>query len=269
MGTEKSKGTKVFSLSGKVRQGGLIEVPMGITIRQIVNDIGGGVEEGRKFKAVQIGGPSGGCIPDQLADTPVDYEELLKVGAMMGSGGLVVMDDTDCMVNVALYFLRFMQDESCGKCTPCRVGTKRMLDIMERLVVGKSRAGDLQRLEDMSGFIKTGSLCGLGTTAPNPVLSTLKYFRDEYEAHIAGRCPARKCTAFIQYTINEDCIGCTRCAQACPTDAIKVTPYVQHHIDLAKCVSCDMCNQACPVDAVQIVAKPPSAVKSTPVAAAH
>ncbi|HVE41652.1 MAG TPA: NAD(P)H-dependent oxidoreductase subunit E, partial [Planctomycetota bacterium] len=242
LGTEKSKGTKVFSLSGKVRQGGLIEVPMGITIRQIVNEIGGGVEEGRTFKAVQIGGPSGGCIPDQLADTPVDYEALLKVGAMMGSGGLVVMDDTDCMVNVALYFLRFMQDESCGKCTPCRVGTKRMLDIMERLVVGKSRAGDLQRLEDMSGFIKTGSLCGLGTTAPNPVLSTLKYFRDEYEAHIAGRCPSKKCTAFIQYTINEDCIGCTRCAQACPTDAIKITPYVQHHIDLAKCVSCDMCN---------------------------
>jgi NADH-quinone oxidoreductase subunit F len=269
MGTEKSKGTKVFSLSGKIRQGGLIEVPMGITIRQIIEEIGGGVEEGRKFKAVQIGGPSGGCIPDQLADTPIDYEALLKVGAMMGSGGLVVMDDTDCMVNVALYFLRFMQDESCGKCTPCRVGTKRMLDIMERLVVGKSRAGDLQRLEDMSGFIKMGSLCGLGTTAPNPVLSTLKYFRDEYEAHIAGRCPARKCTAFIQYTINEDCIGCTRCAQACPTDAIKITPYVQHHIDLAKCVSCDMCNQACPVDAVQIVAKPPASVKSTPVAAAH
>jgi len=268
LGTEKSKGTKVFSLSGKVRQGGLIEVPMGITIRQIVNEIGGGVEEGRTFKAVQIGGPSGGCIPDQLADTPVDYEALLKVGAMMGSGGLVVMDDTDCMVNVALYFLRFMQDESCGKCTPCRVGTKRMLDIMERLVVGKSRAGDLQRLEDMSGFIKTGSLCGLGTTAPNPVLSTLKYFRDEYEAHIAGKCPAKKCTAFIQYTINEDCIGCTRCAQACPTDAIKITPYVQHHIDLAKCVSCDMCNQACPVDAVQVVAKPPASVKSTPVAAA-
>jgi NADH:ubiquinone oxidoreductase subunit F (NADH-binding)/Pyruvate/2-oxoacid:ferredoxin oxidoreductase delta subunit len=268
MGTEKSKGTKVFSLSGKVKQGGLIEVPMGITIRQIVNEIGGGVEEGRKFKAVQIGGPSGGCIPDQLADTPVDYEALLKVGAMMGSGGLVVMDDTDCMVNMALYFLKFMQDESCGKCTPCRVGTKRMLDILERLVVGKSRAGDLARLEDMSGYIKTGSLCGLGTTAPNPVLSTIKYFREEYEAHIAGRCPARKCTAFIQYIINEDCIGCTRCAQACPTDAIQVTPYVQHHIDLAKCVSCDMCNQACPVDAVQIVAKPPALVKATPVAAA-
>ena len=268
MGTEKSKGTKVFSLSGKIKQGGLIEVPMGITIRQIIEEIGGGCEEGRKFKAVQIGGPSGGCIPDQLADTPVDYEALLKVGAMMGSGGLVVMDDTDCMVNVALYFLRFMQDESCGKCTPCRVGTKRMLDIMERLVVGKSRAGDLQRLEDMSGLVKQGSLCGLGSTAPNPVLSTLKYFRDEYEAHIAGRCPARKCTAMIQYTINEDCIGCTRCAQACPTDAIKITPYVQHHIDLAKCVSCDMCNQACPVDAVQIVAKPPAAVKAAAMASA-
>jgi NADH-quinone oxidoreductase subunit F len=253
MGTEKSKGTKVFSLSGKIRQGGLIEVPMGITIRQIVEEIGGGVEEGRTFKAVQIGGPSGGCIPDALADTPVDYEALLKVGAMMGSGGLVVMDDTDCMVNVALYFLKFMQDESCGKCTPCRVGTKRMLEILERICAGKSRPGDIQRLEDMSGLVKQGSLCGLGTTAPNPVLTTLKYFRDEYEAHLKGRCPARKCTALIKYTINEDCIGCTRCAQACPTDAITMKPYLQHSIDLSKCVSCDMCNQACPVDAVQVV----------------
>jgi NADH-quinone oxidoreductase subunit F len=252
-GTEKSKGTKVFSLAGKIRQGGLIEVPMGITIRQIVNEIGGGPEEGRKFKAVQIGGPSGGCIPESLADTPVDYEALVKLGAMMGSGGLVVMDDTDCMVDAALYFLKFLQDESCGKCTPCRVGTKRMLEIMERLVAGKSRPGDIQKLEEMSGLVKSGSLCGLGTTAPNPVLTTLKYFREEYEAHIKGRCPARKCTALIKYIINHECIGCTRCAQACPTDAIKVTPYQQHSIDLAKCVSCDMCNQACPVDAVQIV----------------
>jgi NADH:ubiquinone oxidoreductase subunit F (NADH-binding)/NADH:ubiquinone oxidoreductase subunit E/Pyruvate/2-oxoacid:ferredoxin oxidoreductase delta subunit len=253
LGTEKSKGTKVFSLAGKVRRGGLIEVPMGITIREIVEDIGGGVGKGRTCKAVQIGGPSGGCIPASMWDTRVDYEELVKIGAMMGSGGLVVMDDQDCMVNVALYFMKFMQDESCGKCTPCRIGTKRMLDILERFCAGKARPGDLKRLEDMSGLIKQGSLCGLGTTAPNPVLTTLKYFRQEYEAHEKGVCPAKKCLPLIRYTINEDCIGCTRCAQACPTDAIAKLPYRQHSIDLAKCVSCDMCNQACPVDAVQIV----------------
>jgi Na+-translocating ferredoxin:NAD+ oxidoreductase RNF subunit RnfB len=264
MGTEKSKGTKVFSLSGKVKQGGLIEVPMGITIRQIVEEIGGGVPAGRKFKAVQIGGPSGGCIPEHLMDTPIDYEALLKVGAMMGSGGMVVMDDTDCMVNVALYFLKFMQDESCGKCTPCRVGTKRMLEILERIVEGKARPGDIARLEDMSGLVKSGSLCGLGSTAPNPVLTTLKYFRDEYEAHLQGRCPARKCVSMIQYEINEECIGCTRCAQACPTDAIAVKPYLQHSIDLSKCVSCDMCFQACPVAAVQVSPKPVALVGKTP-----
>ncbi len=253
MGTEKSKGTKVFSLAGKVRRGGLIEVPMGITIREIVEDIGGGVAPGRSFKAVQIGGPSGGCIPASMGDTRIDYEELIKIGAMMGSGGLVVMDDQDCMVNVALYFMKFMQDESCGKCTPCRVGTKRMLEILERFCAGKARPGDVKRLEEMSPLIKQGSLCGLGTTAPNPVLTTLKYFRSEYDAHEKGVCPAKKCLPLIRYTINEDCIGCTRCAQACPTDAIAKLPYRQHTIDLAKCVSCDMCNQACPVDAVQIV----------------
>jgi NADH-quinone oxidoreductase subunit F len=253
MGTEKSKGTKVFSLAGKVKRGGLIEVPMGITIREIVEEIGGGVADGRRPKAVQIGGPSGGCIPESMWDTRVDYEELIKIGAMMGSGGLVVMDDQDCMVNVALYFMKFMQDESCGKCTPCRVGTKRMLEVLERFCAGKARPGDLKRLEDMSGLIKQGSLCGLGTTAPNPVLTTLKYFREEYLSHEKGVCPAKKCVPLIRYTINEDCIGCTRCAQACPTDAIAKLPYRQHSIDLAKCVSCDMCNQACPVDAVQIV----------------
>jgi NADH:ubiquinone oxidoreductase subunit F (NADH-binding)/NADH:ubiquinone oxidoreductase subunit E/Pyruvate/2-oxoacid:ferredoxin oxidoreductase delta subunit len=253
MGTEKSKGTKVFSLAGKVRRGGLIEVPMGITIREIVEEIGGGVGEGRTFKAVQIGGPSGGCIPASMGDTRIDYEELVRIGAMMGSGGLVVMDDQDCMVNVAYYFMKFMREESCGKCTPCRIGTKRMLDILERFTQGKSRPGDLKKLEDMSPLIKQGSLCGLGTTAPNPVLTTLKYFRSEYEAHEKGICPAKKCLPLIRYTINEDCIGCTRCAQACPTDAIAKLPYRQHSIDLSKCVSCDMCNQACPVDAVQIV----------------
>ncbi|HEX7900797.1 MAG TPA: NAD(P)H-dependent oxidoreductase subunit E [Planctomycetota bacterium] len=254
-GVGKSRGTKVFSLAGKVLHGGLIEVPMGITIRQIVEEIGGGCGEKRTFKAVQIGGPSGGCIPSSMADIMVDYEELIKVGAMMGSGGLVVMDDQDCMVNVAWYFMKFMRDESCGKCTPCRVGTMRMYEILERMCAGKARPGDVKRLEDMSPLIKQGSLCGLGTTAPNPVLTTLKYFREEYDEHEKGYCRAKKCVPLIKYVINEDCIGCTRCAQACPTDAIAVRPYLQHTIDLSKCVSCDMCNQACPVDAVQIAHK--------------
>ncbi len=252
LGTDHSKGTKVFSLTGKVRRGGLIEVPMGITIRDIVERIGGGVEEGRTFKAVQIGGPSGGCIPAELAHIPVDYEALTEAGAIMGSGGLVVMDDRDCMVDVARYFLEFTQRESCGKCTFCRVGTRRMLDILERICEGRGKQGDLEDLEDLARTVKQGSLCGLGQTAPNPVLSTLKYFREEYEAHLEGRCPAGKCRALITYHVTDECIGCTKCAQQCPADAIPMAPYEKHEIDPEKCIRCDTCRQLCPVDAIEI-----------------
>jgi NADH-quinone oxidoreductase subunit F len=252
IGTAKSKGTKVFALAGKIRRGGLIEIPMGTTIREIVEEIGGGVGEGRRFKAVQIGGPSGGCVPARLADTPVDFESLREVGAIMGSGGLVVLDDTSCMVDIARYFLQFTQDQSCGKCTFCRIGTKRMLDILDRLCTGKATRPHLDELERLAHQVGAGSLCGLGKTAPNPVLTTLRYFRDEYEAHLQGRCPAKKCTALIKYTINTDCTGCTICAQHCPVDAIPMTPYAQHVIDDAKCTRCDTCRQVCPHNAVEM-----------------
>ena len=205
LGTEKSKGTKVFALAGKIRRGGLIEVPMGVTLRQIVDEIGGGVAKGRKLKAVQIGGPSGGCVPAKLADTPVDFEALTKVGAIMGSGGLVVLDENDCMVDIARYFLQFTQEQSCGKCTFCRVGTKRMLDILNRICAGKGKPGDLEKLEDLAKQVQASSLCGLGKTAPNPVLSTLHYFRDEYEAHLEGRCPGGKCPELIEYYVTDKC----------------------------------------------------------------
>jgi NADH-quinone oxidoreductase subunit F len=252
IGTAKSKGTKVFALAGKIRRGGLIEIPMGTTIREIVEEIGGGAGEGRRFKAVQIGGPSGGCVPARLADTPVDFESLREVGAIMGSGGLVVLDDTSCMVDIARYFLQFTQDQSCGKCTFCRIGTKRMLDILDRLCTGKATRQHLDELERLAHQVGAGSLCGLGKTAPNPVLTTLRYFRDEYEAHLQGRCPARKCTALIKYSINTDCTGCTICAQYCPVDAIPMTPYARHVIEDAKCTRCDTCRQVCPHNAVEI-----------------
>jgi len=252
LGTETSKGTKVFALAGKVRRGGLIEVPMGVTIRQIVEEIGGGVAGGRKFKAVQVGGPSGGCVPAELADTPVDYEALAEVGAIMGSGGLVVLDDADCMVDIARYFLRFTQDQSCGKCTFCRIGTRRMLEILDRICTGAGKAGDLEQLEQLAGEIKAGSICQLGGTAPNPVLSTLRYFREEYEAHLEGRCPAGRCKDLIAYRITDDCIGCTLCAQRCPAEAIAMTPYTKHAIDQDKCTRCDTCRQVCPTDAVVV-----------------
>jgi NADH-quinone oxidoreductase subunit F len=253
LGTEKSKGTKVFALAGKIRRGGLIEVPMGVTIRQIVDDIGGGVAEGRQFKAVQVGGPSGGCVPAELADTTVDYEALVRVGAIMGSGGLVVLDDSDCMVDIARYFLRFTQDQSCGKCTFCRVGTRRMLDIMDRICTGQGKPGDLEELESLARSVSAGSICGLGRTAPNPVLSTLRYFRHEYEAHLAGRCPAGKCKELIHYHITDRCIGCTLCAQQCPVDAIPMTPYQKHQIVQDLCTRCDTCRQVCPTKAVEVV----------------
>ena len=252
MGTEGSKGTKVFSLAGKIARGGLIEVPMGITLRQVVEEIGGGIAGGLKFKAIQVGGPSGGCVPEHLSDIPVDYESLTDAGAIMGSGGLVVLDETDCMVDVARYFLEFTQNQSCGKCTFCRVGTRRMLEILDRLCTGKGRMADLGRLEALARQIMQGSLCALGGTAPNPVLSTLTHFRDEYEAHVAGRCPAGKCRDLIHYRVTDECIGCTRCAQRCPTGAIALRPYEKHEIDDGKCVRCGTCRNACLENAVRV-----------------
>jgi len=252
LGTRTSKGTKVFALAGKVARGGLIEVPMGVTMREIVDEIGGGIAGGKRLKAVQVGGPSGGCVPAELADTPVDYEALTAAGAIMGSGGLVVLDEDDCMVDMARYFLEFTQDQSCGKCTPCRVGTRRMLDILNRLVAGEGRKGDLEELDHLAHYIKKASLCGLGKTAPNPVLSTLRYFRPEYEAHLEKRCPAGRCKALITYSINDKCIGCTLCAQHCPADAIPMTPYEKHVIDAAKCIRCGTCKQVCPSEAVAV-----------------
>jgi len=252
IGTLQSKGTKVFALAGKVARGGLIEVPMGTTIRQVIFEIGGGIANGRQFKAVQIGGPSGGCIPASLADTPIDFESLTKMGAMMGSGGLVVLDDTDCMVDIARFFLTFTQHESCGKCTFCRIGTKRMLDILNSIVAGKAKPADLDELEKLALWTKKGSLCGLGKTAPNPVISTIRYFREEYEAHLQGRCPAGKCTGLICYSVNDKCIGCTLCTQACPVNAIPFTPHEKHMIDTNLCIRCDACRSACPVNAIDV-----------------
>jgi NADH-quinone oxidoreductase subunit F len=250
IGTAGSKGTKVFALAGKVARGGLIEVPMGITIRRIVEDIGEGVIPGRTFKAVQIGGPSGGCIPARMADTPVDFEELTRLGAMMGSGGLVVLDNTDCLVDMAKYFLTFTHEQSCGKCTYCRVGTGEMLRIVTRLSEGKATIADLDELHRLCHFVKDGSLCGLGKTAPNPVITNLLYFRDEFEAHTRGICPAGRCKELIKYTVNDNCIGCTKCVQVCPVNAIPYTPYEKHTIDQDLCTRCDSCREVCPVLAI-------------------
>ena len=252
VGTESSRGTKVFALAGKVTRGGLIEVPMGMTIREVVEEIGGGVAPGRQFKAVQIGGPSGGCVPSWLSDTPIDYESLKEVGAMMGSGGLVVMDDTDCMVDIALYFLTFTQSESCGKCSFGRIGTKRMLEILQKITTGKGTEQDLENLEQLAEWTKKGSLCALCGTAPNPVLTTLRYFREEYEAHIRGECPAGRCKDLIKCLITDDCIGCTLCAQECPTDAIAFRPHEKHEVNNELCIQCDGCRQVCPENAVII-----------------
>ena len=227
-------------------------MPMGITVREIVEKIGGGVAGDHAFKAVQIGGPSGGCIPAAHADIPVDFEELTSAGAIMGSGGLVVLDDEDCMVDIARYFLKFTQEQSCGKCTYCRIGTKRMLEILDRLCEGHGKQGDIENLEHLAQVIQQGSLCGLGRTAPNPVLSTIRYFREEYEAHVAGRCPAGKCKGLIRYRITDDCIGCTLCAQRCPMGAIALRPYEKHEVDDEKCVRCGTCRGVCSDDAIVI-----------------
>ena len=252
IGKGASRGTKVFALAGKVARGGLIEVPMGMTIREVVEEVGGGVAGGRSFKAVQIGGPSGGCVPSWKADTPIDFESLNEVGAMMGSGGLVVLDDTDCMVDIARYFLTFTQNEACGKCSFGRIGTKRMLEILEKITSGRGEETDLENLEKLAEWTRKGSLCGLCRTAPNPILSTLMYFREEYEAHIRGECPAGRCKELIKYEITDDCIGCTLCAQECPVEAIEFKPHEKHEVKQDLCIQCDGCRQVCPEDAVII-----------------
>jgi len=252
MGTEKSSGTKVFALGGKINNTGLVEIPMGTTLREIIEDIGGGIPNGKKFKAAQTGGPSGGCIPASLMDTPIDYDNLTAIGCMMGSGGLIVMDEDNCMVDIAKFFLDFTVDESCGKCTPCRIGTKRMRELLEKITDGKATLEDLDELETLAHYIKDNSLCGLGQTAPNPVLATLRFFKDEYIAHIVDKkCPAGVCKKLVSYSIEADkCKGCTACARKCPVGAISGAVKTAHTIDTSKCVKCGVCMDTCRFGAI-------------------
>ena len=252
MGTENSKGTKVFALTGKIRRGGLVEIPMGQTLRHVIFDIGGGIRDGKQFKAVQLGGPSGGCIPAQLLDTQIDYKALTATGAIMGSGGMVVMDESTCMVGMARFFLEFTTRESCGKCVHCRLGTRRMLDVLIRITEGEGQPGDIELLEELCAAVKDGALCGLGQTAPNPVQTTIRYFRDEYEAHINDKkCPAKECAALLRYSIDPDkCKGCTACARKCPVGAISGAVKTAHTIDTSKCVKCGVCMDTCRFGAI-------------------
>ncbi|MDO4287690.1 MAG: NADH-quinone oxidoreductase subunit NuoF [Eubacterium sp.] len=252
LGNENSKGTKVFALTGKIAKGGLVEIPMGLTLKEVIYDIGGGIKDGKAFKAVQMGGPSGGCVPADLADTVIDYPSITKTGAIMGSGGMVVMDETTCMVDMARFFLDFTRKESCGKCNYCRIGTMRMLEILTRITEGEGRDGDIELLEELCEKVKEGSLCGLGQTAPNPVLTTLRYFRNEYEDHIyKKKCTAHSCKSLVTYSIDaEKCVGCTRCARNCPVEAIDGAPKKLHTIDPAKCIKCGKCADNCKFDAV-------------------
>ena len=252
MGTEKSKGTKVFALGGKINNTGLVEIPMGTTLREIIYDIGGGIPHGKKFKAAQTGGPSGGCISAENLDVPIDYENLAAIGSIMGSGGLIIMDEDNCMVDIAKFFLEFTVDESCGKCAPCRIGTRRLLELVTKVTEGKATMEDLDKIEDLCLAIKSSSLCALGQTAPNPVISTLRYFKDEYIAHIKDRtCPAHVCKALVRYHIDADkCKGCTACARKCPVEAITGTIKLPHTIDTQKCIKCGACMDTCKFGAV-------------------
>jgi NADH:ubiquinone oxidoreductase subunit F (NADH-binding)/Pyruvate/2-oxoacid:ferredoxin oxidoreductase delta subunit len=254
IGAEKSSGTKVFALGGKIKNTGLIEIPMGTTLREVVFDIGGGIPNRKKIKAIQTGGPSGGCIVDKDLDAPIDFDTLKELGSMMGSGGMIVMDEDNCMVDVARFYLEFTVEESCGKCTPCREGTKRMYDILTKISEGKGTLEDIDNLETLASMVSETSLCGLGQTAPNPVLSTLKHFKDEYLAHVEDHyCPAGVCRELTNYIIDDSCVGCTKCATNCPVGAIAGWPKAQHKLDMDLCIRCGACKQACPVGSIKTV----------------